>query len=106
MAAPRRENSPARVAKIYKDTGFSYNHGSHSRGDYKLSDGRFVSTSDDEKAQNTFRDRGYNKGKAKDMANNLNERVEKSIPEDSPASRNYEPSFSGLERHNTQAGDK
>jgi len=90
MPAPRRENNPARVAKIYQSAGFSFDHGIHGQGDYKLSDGRVVSSSDDEKAQNTFKERGYNKGKAKDMAKNLSKNVEKSLPESSPASENYD----------------
>lgn len=90
MGAPRRENNSARVAKIYKSTGFSIDHGTHEAGDYKLNDGRFVSMSDDEKAQTTFKERGYNKGKAKDMVKNLARNVEKSLPDSSPASENYD----------------
>jgi hypothetical protein len=90
MGKERRENNPARVAKIYQSAGFSFDHGMHSPGDYKLNDGRLVTENDDEKAQNTFKNRGYNKGKAKDMAKNLSKNVEKSLPESSPASENYD----------------
>lgn len=103
--AKDRARDPRRVVKIYNKSGFTGSD-TYYPGDYKLSDNSILSSSDDEKAQLTFKKRGYNKGKAKDIAKNVGKRAESSIPTSSSASRDYEPSFSALERHNTQAGDK
>ena len=81
-----KANDPRRVVKIYKSNA---NWGINP-GDYKLSDNSVLSSEDDEKAQLEFKKRGYNKGKAADMVKNLSERVEQSIPESSPASRDFD----------------
>lgn len=92
MAKPRRENDARRVVKIYRG---GENWGIN-KGDYKLSDNSVLSSYDDETAQENFKKSGFNKGKAGDMAKNLSSRVEKSIPDSSPASKNYDGAPQGF----------
>lgn len=105
MPAERKERNPARVVKIYDKAAFTGTDTVYP-GDYKLSDGRILSSSDDEQAQINFAKSGYNKGKAKDLRKNLASNVEKSIPHTSRASEFYEPTDKEIWRQWGNAGDR